>query len=468
MRIKHISTRIFLAIIIMVFISIVSLASIFTSSLKSFYYEEKLEDLFSRAKFFSNQINQNNINDNQILNQLCIKIGKQTNTRITLIDLDGNVLGDSDENPDSMSKHTGEYRDEIKLAKENNKFGSSVRFSDTVKKNMMYLAYPVVYENQELIIRTSIPVTEIDNKVNGLYLRLFIFILIFSIVALLTSYFLSKRLTAPLKSVEKISYKYSKGDFSSRLDNYDVVEFNNLSKSLNKMAEELDKLEGIRKEFVSNVSHELKTPITSIKGYIEIMENSIDDKELNKYLKIMNKNSDRLNNIIDDLLILSRIEDSDLKKKLTFKIEPLAPVIDSVISDCASLIKNKDINILVNCSKEISISQNTVMMHQALSNLLNNSIKYSKDNSNIYIIVTESEKNIMIEVKDEGIGINSKHFDRLFERFYRVDESRSRDVGGTGLGLAIVKHIIKMHSGSIEVQSTENIGTTFTIKIPKF
>ena len=232
------------------------------------------------------------------------------------------------------------------------------------------------------------------------------------------------------------------------------------------MAEELDKLEGIRKEFVSNVSHELKTPITSIKGYIEIMEDSIDDKELNKYLKIMNKNSDRLNNIIDDLLILSRIEDSDLKKKLAFKIEPLAPVIDSVISDCASLIKNKDINILVNCSKEISINQNTVMMHQALSNLLNNSIKYSKDNSNIYIIVTESEKNIMIEVKDEGIGINSKHFDRLFERFYRVDESRSRDVGGTGLGLAIVKHIIKMHSGLIEIQSTENIGTTFTIKLP--
>ena len=135
----------------MVFISIVSLASIFTSSLKSFYYEEKLEDLFSRAKFFSNQINQNNINDNQILNQLCIKIGKQTNTRITLIDLDGNVLGDSDENPDSLSKHTGEYRDEIKLAKENNIVGSTVRFSDTVKKNMMYLAYPVVYENQELI-----------------------------------------------------------------------------------------------------------------------------------------------------------------------------------------------------------------------------------------------------------------------------------------------------------------------------
>ena len=467
MRIKHISTRIFLAIIFMVFLSIVSLVSIFTSSLKSFYYDEKVEDLFARAKFFSNYINQDNINNNQALNDLCIKIGNETKTRITIIDYQGNVLGDSDKNPSTMNKHTGDSRDEIKIAKESNQFGSSVRYSNTVEKNMMYLAYPVSYDSQQLIIRTSIPITELDNKINSLYFKLFLFVVLLSIVASITSFIISKKLTAPVKKVEKMSYKYSKGDFSSRLDQYDVEEFNNLSKSLNKMAEELDKLEGIWKEFVSNVSHELKTPITSIKGYIEIMHSMIEDGEQKKFLKIMNKNSDRLNNIIDDLLILSRIEHSDSKKDLKFNFEPLAPVIDSVISDCASLIKNKDINILVNCSKDIEINQNAVMMHQALSNLLNNSIKYSQDKSNIYIIVTDSEKSIMIEVKDEGIGINSKHFDRLFERFYRVDESRSRDVGGTGLGLAIVKHIIKLHSGEIEVQSEENVGTTFTIKISK-
>ena len=170
------------------------------------------------------------------------------------------------------------------------------------------------------------------------------------LATLLISYYLSRRLTAPIKNVENISYKYSKGDFSSRLNEFSVVEFNNLAKSLNKMASELDKLEGIRKEFVSNVSHELKTPITSIKGYIEILEDMIKDKSQRKYLKIMNTNSDRLNNIIDDLLILSRIENVDNTKGLKFKLAPLSNVIDSVVSECAALIDSKEIEIFVNLS----------------------------------------------------------------------------------------------------------------------
>ena len=233
------------------------------------------------------------------------------------------------------------------------------------------------------------------------------------------------------------------------------------------MASELDKLEGIRKEFVSNVSHELKTPITSIKGYIEILEDMIKDKSQRKYLKIMNTNSDRLNNIIDDLLILSRIENVDNTKGLKFKLAPLSNVIDSVVSECAALIDSKEIEIFVNCSNDILINQNSMMMHQALSNLLNNSIKYSQDKSKIYFIVEDTDSYTSIEVKDEGIGINPKHFERLFERFYRVDESRSRDIGGTGLGLAIVKHIILLHNGTIDVQSKEGYGTSFIIKIQK-
>jgi len=181
----------------------------------------------------------------------------------------------------------------------------------------------------------------------------------------------------------------------------------------------------------------------------------------------MNKNADRLNSIIDDLLILSRIENTENVKDLEFSLQPLSTVIDSVVSECASLVDSKDINILINCSNDIVINQNSIMMHQALSNLLNNSIKYSEDKSNIYFIVNDTENYVSIEVKDEGIGINSKHFDRLFERFYRVDESRSRDVGGTGLGLAIVKHIILLHNGTIEVDSKEGVGTTFLIKIKK-
>jgi signal transduction histidine kinase len=467
MQIKHISTRIFLTIIFMVFLSVLSLSLIFTTYLKSFYFEEKIQDLLARSKFISNYLDEINISNSDILNNVCKNIGNDTNTRITIIDYDGNVLGDSDKDPLSMDLHTGEFRQEIKLAKSTASYGSSVRFSETIQEQMMYLAYPYSINGQSIIIRTSLSINDLNKKINNLYLNLFLALLIISLATLLISYYLSRRLTAPIKNVENISYKYSKGDFSSRLNEYSVVEFNNLAKSLNKMASELDKLEGIRKEFVSNVSHELKTPITSIKGYIEILEDMIKDKSQRKYLKIMNTNSDRLNNIIDDLLILSRIENVDNTKGLKFKLEPLSNVIDSVVSECAALIDSKEIEIFVNCSNDILINQNSMMMHQALSNLLNNSIKYSQDKSKIYFIVEDTDSYTSIEVKDEGIGINPKHFERLFERFYRVDESRSRDIGGTGLGLAIVKHIILLHNGTIDVQSKEGYGTSFIIKIQK-
>lgn len=467
MQIKHISTRIFLTIIFMVFLSVLSLSLIFTTYLKSFYFEEKIQDLLARSKFISNYLDEINISNSDILNNVCKNIGNDTNTRITIIDYNGNVLGDSDKDPLSMDLHTGEFRQEIKLAKSTASYGSSVRFSETIQEQMMYLAYPYNINGQSIIIRTSLSINDLNKKINNLYLNLFLALLIISLATLLISYYLSRRLTAPIKNVENISYKYSKGDFSSRLNEFSVVEFNNLAKSLNKMASELDKLEGIRKEFVSNVSHELKTPITSIKGYIEILEDMIKDKSQRKYLKIMNTNSDRLNNIIDDLLILSRIENVDNAKGLKFKLAPLSNVIDSVVSECAALIDSKEIEIFVNCSNDILINQNSMMMHQALSNLLNNSIKYSQDKSKIYFIVEDTDSYTSIEVKDEGIGINPKHFERLFERFYRVDESRSRDIGGTGLGLAIVKHIILLHNGTIDVQSKEGYGTSFIIKIQK-
>ena len=467
MQIKHISTRIFLTIIFMVFLSVLSLSLIFTTYLKSFYFEEKNQDLLARSKFISNYLDEINISNSDILNNVCKNIGNDTNTRITIIDYNGNVLGDSDKDPLSMDLHTGEFRQEIKLAKSTASYGSSVRFSETIQEQMMYLAYPYNINGQSIIIRTSLSINDLNKKINNLYLNLFLALLIISLATLLISYYLSRRLTAPIKNVENISYKYSKGDFSSRLNEFSVVEFNNLAKSLNKMASELDKLEGIRKEFVSNVSHELKTPITSIKGYIEILEDMIKDKSQRKYLKIMNTNSDRLNNIIDDLLILSRIENVDNAKGLKFKLAPLSNVIDSVVSECAALIDSKEIEIFVNCSNDILINQNSMMMHQALSNLLNNSIKYSQDKSKIYFIVEDTDSYTSIEVKDEGIGINPIHFERLFERFYRVDESRSRDIGGTGLGLAIVKHIILLHNGTIDVQSKEGYGTSFIIKIQK-
>jgi Signal transduction histidine kinase len=231
---------------------------------------------------------------------------------------------------------------------------------------------------------------------------------------------------------------------------------------------QLRNLENIRKQFVSNVSHELKTPITAIKGFVETLKNiDNNNQDQKKFLQIIESHSDRLNCIIDDLLNLSRIEEQSGKEKLNLKNQKLLPVIDQAVQGCDILIQDKSISVKVNCDKQISILQNSRLMQEALSNLISNAVKYSDNESEIIISVNQNNDKDIISIKDYGIGISEKHQERLFERFYRVDESRSRDQGGTGLGLSIVKHIVNFHNGSITVNSEVDKGSTFSIIIPK-
>ena len=234
-----------------------------------------------------------------------------------------------------------------------------------------------------------------------------------------------------------------------------VIVFNDITK--------IKKLENIRREFVANVSHELKTPVTTIKGYVETIENITKDIEQKKFLKIISNHTNRLNSIIDDLLLLSKIEEKEDVLNLDLKDEKLKPVLELAKENCNGFLNEKNIKVKINCLDTISIKQNHRLLQEAIFNILNNSIKYSSENSLITIDVINNKDSIEIKITDQGIGIDKKHLNRLFERFYRVDESRSRDVGGTGLGLSIVKHIIQMHNGKIKVDSVIDKGTTFTI-----
>ena len=226
----------------------------------------------------------------------------------------------------------------------------------------------------------------------------------------------------------------------------------------------IKKLENIRNEFVSNVSHELKTPVTAIKGYVEtVQELDVPGKGMS-FLKIIENHADRLNTIIDDLLLLSKIENREKINDLETKEEALSEVINLSIFDCGNLIDKNNIRVIVDCPENIKFDLNKRLLQEAFTNLINNACKYSYKNGEININVSQHKDFIEVDVIDNGIGISSKHFDRLFERFYRVDESRSRDIGGTGLGLAIVKHIVGLHNGSILVKSEIGKGTTFTIR----
>ncbi|MBU0964970.1 MAG: cell wall metabolism sensor histidine kinase WalK [Proteobacteria bacterium] len=235
----------------------------------------------------------------------------------------------------------------------------------------------------------------------------------------------------------------------------------------------LRRLENVRRDFVANVSHELKTPITSIKGYVEtLLEGAMDNREdAERFLKIILKQSNQLYAIIEDLLSLSRIEKLSESKEVDLSLGNLHPILDEAVQTCQMKASQKNIRISLNCPEKLQARVNATLLEQAVVNLVVNAVKYSEDASEVIVSAEEKKlddgtNRVVISVRDFGIGIAKKHLPRLFERFYRSDKARSRKLGGTGLGLSIVKHIAQTHGGDVAVKSQEGQGSTFFISLP--
>ncbi len=227
-------------------------------------------------------------------------------------------------------------------------------------------------------------------------------------------------------------------------------------------------LENIRKDFVANVSHELKTPIASIKGFVETLLDGAmaQPEDATRFLQIIAKQADRLGSIIEDLLSLAKIEQSERAADLRVQETALREVVESALVDCHANAAARQIQIEIECDPAIRAALNPPLMEQAVSNLLDNAVKYSEPGDQVRVVVQKSANEVTIAVVDQGCGVEREHLPRLFERFYRVDKARSRKLGGTGLGLAIVKHIVQAHRGRITVESTVGQGSTFTIHLP--
>jgi two-component system phosphate regulon sensor histidine kinase PhoR len=230
---------------------------------------------------------------------------------------------------------------------------------------------------------------------------------------------------------------------------------------------EIRRLETVRSDFVANVSHELKTPLTSIKGFVEtLLEGALDDKENNRnFLKIIQDHAERLNNLVEDLLSLSHLESKEIT--LNKKNFNLRQQLEDVISGFKSQIKKKNIDIKNELSANIAVTADKDRIEHVFINLLDNAIKFNKERGAIQIFSQQINGGIKVIVEDSGIGIPEKDIPRIFERFYRVDKARSRELGGTGLGLSIVKHIVELHGGSVGVESTEGFGSKFWFILPQ-
>ncbi|MDE0208062.1 MAG: ATP-binding protein [Candidatus Tectomicrobia bacterium] len=227
-------------------------------------------------------------------------------------------------------------------------------------------------------------------------------------------------------------------------------------------------LENIRRDFVANVSHELKTPITSIKGFVETLRDGAlaDPPQAERFLEIVARHADRLNAIIEDLLSLSRLEQANQAAEIPRPVVQLSPILEAAVLDCSAKAAARQITILPSCAAGLFVEAKAPLLEQAIVNLLDNAISYSNPAGTVWLTARRGDVEVCIDVRDEGIGIAPEHVSRIFERFYRTDRARDRASGGTGLGLAIVKHIVQIHDGYVDVNSDVGQGSTFSLRLP--
>ena len=553
--------------------------------LKRIYYEKTSIDLKTHALMFSTLITEPLIGKDAVrIRSLVSSSARDIGERITVIAPAGNVIADSEEPPEKLEDHSD--RPEF-LAAIRGRVGNSVRYSYTLKKDMMYIAVPVKAGTATLaVVRTSTPVQLVTKDILSNYYRLDLLAGIVLVLVAITALWLSRQLRRSIRTLQEGVGQYSQGYFSGKMYEHRYRELGQLAESLNRMAAHIQerlelsdrqknelesvfsdmtegilvvdreeriqrinqaasrmfgistdsacsrsiqeairnsdlirfiqktvsagtptedtiqvldpderflqahgttivdrsgetsgvlivlnditriaRLESIRKDFVANVSHELKTPITSIKGFVETLQDGAlaDRKNAGRFLSIIAKHVDRLNAIIDDLLDLSHLEQHSDRKEVVLKASDIVTVAKKAIASCRAKAKSKKIRIVFAGGKKIRAEINPPLLEQAVTNLVDNAVKYSENGTTVEVSCEKTAGQIRIRVKDQGWGIPRKHLARIFERFYRVDKARSCGLGGTGLGLSIVKHIVQAHGGQVTVESTVGRGSTFTI-----
>lgn len=575
--------KLFIIFIILILISVITTGLISLNYSKNEYIVGLENTMIEHASLIAYDLYDQAVID---YNKEAVIFSEKINCRVTFIDISGVVLGDSEVLAADLENHGS--RPEVISAFEG-VVGNEIRYSDTLKIDLLYTAFPAEINGKTIVVRLSKPMYQIEDF-NQKMLKNYIFALLAgTLIALFFGLEFGNYILSPINELIIATKRIAKGNFGEKIyiDSDDELRilaqnFNAMSEELeNKMNEinaantnlratldsmvngviavdnernilfinpeaesilnvfeiksvgkklievfrnhevydaieiyfkqseqqliekeifyndryyamtinpiysyeneskkngaviliqdvtEIKSLENMRKEFVANVSHELKTPLTSIKGFVETLRNgqNLDEKTKDRFLGIIEVEASRLANLIEDLLVISRIEKGNIVNKEAI---PVKETIEQVVKIMKMQGNEKDVELLaeIDISEELTILGNVSFFKQILINLVDNGIKYNKKDGKVCIKASNNEDNLVIAIEDTGIGIHEEHFDRLFERFYRVDKSRSRDVDGTGLGLSIVKHALKNLNGDIAFESILGKGTKFIIQIP--
>ena len=390
-------------------------------------------------------------------------------TRFTVIDLQGRVVADS-EVSDSAEMENHSDREEVAEALASG-IGYSRRRSETLDISMLYVAS--ISYNGDYIVRMAVPFSGAEQYTGLLIPAILISIGITLLLSVVVANRFADSVTRPLKEIAGELNKLSQEKPEFHFKKYDYGEMNVIADTTMKMSravkESMDRIEFermVRQEFFSNASHELKTPLTSIRGYLELLENNLvtDENSKRDFLTRIKKETSNMTNLINDILMISRLETKEAE--VTLSDVRLAPLVKEVCASLEPLAREYQVSIESNC-RPLMIYANMQQMRELLKNLMVNAIKYNKPMGKVWITVSSEQKDIIIMVEDTGVGIPEDARQRIFERFYRVDKGRSKKVGGTGLGLSIVKHIVNYYGGSVELESRVMEGSKFTVRLPK-
>jgi len=402
--------------------------------------------------------------------------------RLTLIDSSGAVVYDSSV-PDSLLQTLENHsqRPEINEARQTGT-GANVRFSKSILHDLVYVARKVVSPGTIAgvfpslqFVRVSVALTEVNRVMYEIRFKIVIVSIVILVMVLIVSQIVAKRLTKPLTEIAEMVKEIKAGNLDQKLPVRSNDEIGRLAELINEMTdklkediEQLKKLERVRSEFLGNVSHELRTPIFSLKGFIEtLLEGAVDDPAVNRrFLEKAYHHANRLDTLLSDLIEISRIESGEMK--MSFRYVDAVSILKNLIADFSDSAAKRKQNLLVETpDHEVLVLGDKDRLRQALGNIVDNAIKYSPEGATTTVRLIEAERTATISISDAGPGIEDVHLSRIFERFYRVDKTRSREVGGTGLGLAIAKHIVEAHSSKISVTSEMGEGTTFSFELKK-
>lgn len=410
------------------------------------YYQVFKKEVFEDLEEFCYVLEETGTFESEDSNRMQQYAESTQNLRITVVDADGQVIYDTNTDIDILDNHRD--RPEIADAFNYGK-GKSIRTSSTINISNYYYAIRL---SDGRVLRVAKETSSIVNIFTQVLPVILLIIILLIILSFLLSYYLTRSLVKPIEQMA------SNLDHLERVDVYkELVPFIDL---IREQHEDILNAARMRQEFTANVSHELKTPLTSISGYSELIENGMAGEEnIARFAGEIHQNAGRLIALINDIIELSEL-DGNTESKLMLEDVNLYDIAVTTIHMLSPVAEKRNIHFRLS-GDDYVVKGNKDMLEEVTYNLCDNAIRYNHDGGNIWIEI-DAEKHTM-SVRDDGIGISEENKLRVFERFFRVDKSRSKKTGGTGLGLAIVKHIVELHDARIILESEEGEGTCVTV-----